>query len=96
MDKPKHFARSNARLDEEKVRIIRRGIAAGIPAGEYARAYGVSVEQVRKIGRREAWGWVEEDGGMAVDPMPAPMPDQDKVNASLARLQDLLKDPGKS
>lgn len=82
-------------LDEEKVRIIRRGMDAGIPATEFSRIYGISGEQVRRIGRREAWAWVPDEGPIPEDrsKLDLPLgrePTEEEVAKSLEKLNKML------
>lgn len=99
MKRPPTFNDRVARLDPEKVRIIRRGLDQGLPAAYYSRVYGISGEQIRRIGRREAWAWVPEDGPVPMEAKDAhqqgPAIPDEAVSASFAKLQDLLKDPPK-
>lgn len=65
----------NARLSEHDIRVIR---ASQDSPQTLSVIYEMSVEQIRRIKRREAWAWVE-------DLQPASTPAQ--VSESFARLQ---------
>lgn len=50
----------NATLTEEEVRHIRGLLdTKEASAADLARSYRVSAETIRRIGRRETWGWIE-------------------------------------
>lgn len=92
--RPPTFSRSSAVIDEEKVRIIRQGLAAGIPASEFSRIYGISGEQVRRIGRREAWAWVPDEGPLpekaSLDLPLGREPSEEEIAKSLEKLNKML------
>ena len=50
----------NAQLSEAQVRSIRQLLKEGTSARELAEIHMLSVETIRRIGRRETWGWVED------------------------------------
>lgn len=68
-----------AGLTPQDVLQIRQSIGA---AGKIGNYYGVSAETVRRIRRRESWGWLEDQ---PADSTPDP-------TESFNRLQELLKD----
>ncbi len=49
-----------AKLTNEKVREIRRLVAAGVDRGEVAKRFGVHRVHVNRIARRAAWIHVED------------------------------------
>jgi len=60
----KHNSRG-AKLDAGRVRALREDYAGGASQGELARKYGLSVGQVGRIVRGEAWQYLQDDAGTA-------------------------------
>lgn len=80
----------NAQLTEAEVLVIRqKWDAREASAPMLARVYGVSGETIRRIGRRETWGWLEE--GMAREemlpevPLPPATPETERAAAESAK-----------
>lgn len=68
----KRFA-GNAKITEESVRALRRLADTHTPK-ELARIYGLGLETVRRILRRDTWAWVESsmpelDETQSVEPL---------------------------
>lgn len=58
----KDLRNGNAKLDEEDVRHIRWLLRTGQASPrEIAKARGLAVETVRRIERRETWGWLSDE-----------------------------------
>lgn len=53
-------AHRNAKLDEDKVRDIRKLIQQGISRGAIARKYGVCNDTIRCVEHRISWGWLAD------------------------------------
>jgi transposase-like protein len=51
-----------ARLNEKKVRAIRKAARDGVATAVLAKRYGVGAAAIRKVVRRESWGHVEDEG----------------------------------
>ena len=58
MSKVQRFA-GNAKITEESVRALRQLAGRHTPK-ELARIYGLGLETVRRILRRDTWAWVED------------------------------------
>lgn len=90
------IANKNAQLSEAQVLGIREMLDKGeATARELAQVHGVSAETIRRIGRRETWGWLQEGmpppSPLAETPLPpATAESEAKAQASFARLQDML------
>ena len=85
---------SNALVTEALVRNIRKLAAEGQPTRNIADAYGLAVETVRKIIRRDSWKWVSEvvdwDKAGAMPVQSNPTLDAE-IAASAQRMQKLIK-----
>lgn len=83
----------NAVLNELEVRHIRQLLdGKKETAAAISRSYKVSVETIRRIGRRESWGWLSEVPVRSEEDLQA------GAEASLAKLQRLMaedKEKGK-
>ena len=49
-----------ARLNESKVRAIRKAAREGVTSAALAKRFGVGANTIRKVVRRESWGHVED------------------------------------
>lgn len=74
---------AHTKVDPALVRVIRRRYKEGISQGTLAREYVMSVAQIGKIIRREAWVDVSDE-----EPVEQPT----DAAASLAKLQRMLGD----
>jgi len=52
---------SNAAVTEAQVRSIRKLLEEGASARELSEIHQLSVETIRRIGRRETWAWIEDE-----------------------------------
>jgi transposase len=85
---------ANAVLNEAEVRVIRRNLAAGSSARLIAELYGLSIETIRRIGRRDTWAWVKDEAELDAPLPPASEEEKAKIAESLARVQRrLAQDP---
>lgn len=76
----------NAQLTETQVRVIRRALDNNTSTvREQAEMYRLSAETVRRIGRRETWGWLPDEDIRDLKLQPDPVQDA-KAAASLAKV----------
>lgn len=50
----------NSKLTADRVRSIRRDLAAGMPGADVAKKYGISQSNVSFIRQRKTWAWLED------------------------------------
>ena len=86
----------NSKLEEEDVRAIRVGVASGEPMRLVASRFGVALDTVRKIVRRDTFAWVADDEQQMqyAQANPYQKEVQDEIAASLERLQRKLAEKG--
>lgn len=82
----------NAALREADVRQIRR-LGPTTPTRDLAEAYGVGMETVRKILRRDSWKWLAEEIDFEAPCGPLTAADRLAADASLARVQQMVQVP---
>lgn len=76
----------NAQLTETQVRVIRRALEENTQTvRELADMYRLSAETVRRIGRRETWGWLPDEDIRDLTLQLDPVQDA-KAAASLAKV----------
>jgi hypothetical protein len=82
----------NAVISEGDVRQIRK-LAASHTTRDLAEIYGVGVETIRKILRRDSWKWVADKIDFEAPTGPMTQADKEAAAASEARLLRLLERP---
>ena len=85
---------ANAQITENQVRVIRQMLDDGkATPRELSAIHGLSIEQIRRIGRRESWAWVSELPVITTEGMlpPATEEEKERVAESWAKLQGMLK-----
>ena len=82
--------RGNAGFTDEEVRHIRKLLDSGtMSARQLAAAYQKGVETIRRIGRRETFGWLVEEPDLSVTASPEM---QKRIEGSLEKMNRLLRE----
>jgi hypothetical protein len=82
---------ANAMLTEGEVRAIRKSLEEGLRPKALAELYLLSVETIRRIGRRESWGWVKEEVPMPDIPDVLPPATEEEHRRAMESQARLLK-----